>query len=76
MNSSGILHSVPDYLLWTANLVRGTGAILGIDLIPVDTVSLEAIDAIGQKCAQLNALNLSVMVRFAPGMNGMESYLF
>jgi hypothetical protein len=70
VNSTGILHQVQDFLIWQGKLVRGTGAIFGIDLIPVDRVSTDAIQSFAAKCEELNALNIPVMVRIAPEMNG------
>lgn len=71
VNSSGILHTVPDYLSWTAQLVRSTGAILAISLyFPSASVSEFAAKEFAQKCADLNSKNLSVMVAIGPEMNG------
>ena len=71
VNSSGILHVVPDYLNWTANLIKGTGAIFGIDVIPSGNVSMNALIQMGSKCVELNAMNISILLRFQPEMNGM-----
>ena len=76
VNSSGILHPIQDFLVWQGKLVRGTGAIFGIDLIPVDRVSTEAVEQFGTKCAELNALQIPIMVRFAPEMNGIFQRIF
>lgn len=70
VNSSGILHNVQDYLLWTAQLVRSTGAILSIDLFfPTASLSDVAAGQFAQKCTELNAMNVSVMVTIGPEMN-------
>ncbi|KAJ3263240.1 hypothetical protein HK104_006672 [Borealophlyctis nickersoniae] len=73
VNSSGIDHTVPDYFEWTSHLIAGTGAIMGITLLPhygLDNISQEAIVQLGAKCAEINQMGVPIMLRFAPEMNG------
>ncbi|KAJ3029462.1 hypothetical protein HDV00_009594 [Rhizophlyctis rosea] len=73
VNSSGYMHQVPDYFDWTSDLIMGTGAIMGITLMPsqgLGNVSMAAITALGVKCKQINDKGVPIMLRFAPEMNG------
>ncbi|KAJ3043257.1 hypothetical protein HK097_001783, partial [Rhizophlyctis rosea] len=73
VNSSGVHHVVDDYFDWTSNLIAGTGAIMGITLMPSQgllNVSMEAILMLGAKCKEINERGVPVMLRFAPEMNG------
>ncbi len=69
--SAGINHTVPDIYLWTASLVRGTGAIMGITLVPsvpLQNVTAEGVQQVARKCAEINAMGVSVLLNFAPEM--------
>ncbi|KAJ3155760.1 hypothetical protein HDU86_004229 [Geranomyces michiganensis] len=73
VNSSGISHQIPDYYNWTAGLVGGTGAIMGMTVMPykgLGNVSVQAMLQLGEKCRQINAFGVPIMLRFAPEMNG------
>ncbi|KAJ3021629.1 hypothetical protein HKX48_008110 [Thoreauomyces humboldtii] len=73
VNSSGVAHAIPDYYNWTAALVGGTGAILGMTVMPykgLDNISLDAMLQLGSKCAEINKAGVPVLLRFAPEMNG------
>ncbi|TPX70929.1 hypothetical protein SpCBS45565_g01421 [Spizellomyces sp. 'palustris'] len=73
VNSSGISHTIPDYFNWTAGLIGGTGAIMGMTLMPhkgLDQVSIDAMSQLGQKCAEINRVGIPILLRFAPEMNG------
>ncbi|KAI8818214.1 uncharacterized protein EV422DRAFT_194430 [Fimicolochytrium jonesii] len=73
VNSSGFIHPVSDYFNWTAGLVGGTGAIMGMTVMPYQglaNVSLDAITQLGLKCAEINQVGIPIMLRFAPEMNG------
>lgn len=39
VNSTGFMHQVDDLYRWTANLIRGTGAVMGISIIPNVTLN-------------------------------------
>ena len=39
VNSTGFLHQVDDLYRWTANLIRGTGAVMGISIVPNVTLN-------------------------------------
>ncbi len=60
-------------LRWKANLIRGTGAIMGIDVLPIGDISLKILSSFANECQFLNSMNLSVLVRFAPDLNGLGS---
>ena len=78
VNSSGVHHVVDDYFDWTSNLIAGTGAIMGITLMPssgLSNVTAEAILALGAKCKQINDRGVPIMLRFAPEMNGRSVFL-
>ncbi|KAJ3152222.1 hypothetical protein HDU89_001441 [Geranomyces variabilis] len=73
VNSSGISHPIPDYYNWTAGLVGGTGAIMGMTVMPykgLGNVSVQAMLQLGEKCRQINAFGVPILLRFAPEMNG------
>ncbi|KAI9096215.1 hypothetical protein DFS34DRAFT_159274 [Phlyctochytrium arcticum] len=73
VNSSGISHTIPDYFNWTAGLIGGTGAIMGMTLMPhkgLDNVTDDAMTQLGLKCAEINSVGIPIMLRFAPEMNG------
>eukprot|EP00842_Homolaphlyctis_polyrhiza_P006191 jgi/Hompol1/6573/HPOL_002492-RA len=73
VNSSGILHPVSDIYAWTAALIRGTGAIMGVTVIPIvplKAVSPSVLMSLAQKCKDINSIGVPVMLRFAPQMNG------
>ncbi|KAJ3182449.1 hypothetical protein HDU87_008613 [Geranomyces variabilis] len=73
VNSSGISHQIPDYYNWTAGLVGGTGAIMGITVMPykgLGNVSVQAMLQLGEKCREINAFGVPILLRFAPEMNG------
>jgi hypothetical protein len=73
VNSLGVDHIVDDVYLWTAALIRGTGAIMGIEIIPIVALSLitpSALALLAQKCKDVNDLGVPVLLSFAPEMNG------
>ncbi len=74
MNASGTLTSVPDYFEYTASLLRGTGAVMGVTVVPVGSladVSEGALTALGLKCLSINqALGVQILLTFAPQHNG------
>lgn len=74
VNSTGFIHDEDDVYIWTANLIKGTGAVMGITLIPM--VSLEmilqsAIEKLAKKCKEINDMGIPILLRFAPDMNGI-----
>jgi hypothetical protein len=74
VNSTGFIHEENDVYIWTANLIRGTGAVMGITLIP--TVSLDkilqgTIESLVMKCKEINDMGIPILLRFAPDMNGI-----
>lgn len=74
VNSSGTIHTTPDILLWTAALIRGTGAIMSISVVPtvpLDDVGNATLVLLAMKCAQINKMGIPVLLRYAPDMNGM-----
>jgi hypothetical protein len=73
VNSSGVIHEVKDVLDWTAALIKGTGAVMSLTIVPtvkMSRISTEGLDRIGQKCKDINEFGLPVLLRFAPDMNG------
>ncbi|KAL2912410.1 hypothetical protein HK105_208113 [Polyrhizophydium stewartii] len=73
VNSSGVLHQVPDIFAWSAALVRGTGAIMGVSvipLVPLARVRQSVLAQLAVKCRAINDLGVPVLLRFAPHMNG------
>ncbi|KAI9011400.1 hypothetical protein BC832DRAFT_590627 [Gaertneriomyces semiglobifer] len=73
VNSSGVSHSIPDYFNWTAGLIGGTGGIMGMTLLPhkgLENVTLQAMQQLGQKCAEINGAGIPILLKFAPEMNG------
>jgi hypothetical protein len=73
VNSSGYIHEVSDVFLWTAALIRGTGAIMGISVIPtipLTQVNRTGLELLAKKCKDVNDLGIPVLLRFAPDMNG------
>lgn len=73
VNSSGIIHYVDDLFFWTANLIRGSGAIMSITLIPtvpMANIEQSAFAQVVEKCQMINAMGVAVMLNFAPSMNG------
>ncbi|KAI8908789.1 glycoside hydrolase superfamily [Powellomyces hirtus] len=73
VNSSGFSHQIADYYNWTAGLVGGTGAIMGMTIMPykgLENVTLQAMMQLGAKCAEINQVGIPIMLRFAPEMNG------
>jgi hypothetical protein len=74
VNSSGYVHVEEDVFLWTASLIRGTGAIMGITIIPtvpMSSIWKEAYDKIALKCKQINQMGIPILLRFGPDMNGI-----
>ncbi|KAJ1339605.1 hypothetical protein BSLG_005784 [Batrachochytrium salamandrivorans] len=72
VNSSGILHTVSDSFVWTAALIRGTGAIMGVTVIPLAPLS-----SIQMTCLFHSLENVKyqfywspILLRYAPQMNG------
>jgi hypothetical protein len=57
-------------LEWKANLIVGTGAILGIDVRPYGNISQKLIKDFSDQVVKLNYRNISILIRFAPDMNG------
>lgn len=79
VNSSGVIHTIPDYFNWTAGLIGGTGAIMGMTLMPhkgLENVTVDAMLQLGVKCAEINRVGIPVMLRFAPEMNGTVQKFF
>lgn len=73
VNSLGVNHTVPDVFLWTASLIKSTGAIMQIQLIPTVPLSLvtfEAVQKLAEKCRQINEMGVPILLNFAPEMNG------
>ncbi|KAH9254905.1 hypothetical protein BASA84_001698 [Batrachochytrium salamandrivorans] len=73
VNSSGVIHTVSDIFAWTAALIRGTGAIMGITiipLVPLNTIQTGVLEQLARKCLSINNLGVPVMLRYAPQMNG------
>ncbi|KAI8901847.1 glycoside hydrolase superfamily [Globomyces pollinis-pini] len=73
VNSSGIIHSVPDVFIWTADLIRKTGAVMGVTVVPtvpLNTLTNSTYQFLGQKCRQINDMGIPIMLRYAPDMNG------
>ncbi|KAI8903567.1 glycoside hydrolase superfamily, partial [Gorgonomyces haynaldii] len=73
VNSSGIIHQVEDRVSWTAALIRGTGAVMGMTVIPqvpLQNISLQSFKKVAEKCKMVNEMGVPVMLRFAPEMNG------
>lgn len=73
VNSAGIIHEEKDIYLWTARLIRGNSAIMGLSIVP--TISLDQIDTsilefLAKKCAEINQLGIPILLRFGPDMNG------
>ena len=73
VNSSGVLHSVSDIFAWTAALIQGTGAIMGmtvIPIVPLSSLTNNTINLLAEKCRNINAMGIPILLRFAPEMNG------
>jgi hypothetical protein len=73
VNSSGYLHQVDDVFSWTAALIRGTGAIMSITVIPtipLTQVNQTGLHLLATKCKDVNEMGIPVLLRFAPDMNG------
>ena len=64
------MHSIPNVLEWQANLIKGTGAIMGIDVLPIGNISQNLLKNFSDQVIKLNNMNLSILIRFAPDMNG------
>ena len=73
VNSSGSLHTVSSIFNWTAGLIRGSGAIMSISVIPtvsLDTLTASAISELASQCMWINQQGIPVLLQFAPQMNG------
>lgn len=73
VTSIGIPHFVPDAYLWTAALIRGTGAIMALHIIPSVNLSLisnTTLSALAAKCAEINEMGVPVLLHYCPDMNG------
>ncbi|EGF79028.1 hypothetical protein BATDEDRAFT_35503 [Batrachochytrium dendrobatidis JAM81] len=73
VNSSGILHTVSDSFAWTAALIRGTGAIMGVTVIPLaplSSIQNDVLVSLARKCKSINSIGVPILLRYAPQMNG------
>lgn len=73
VNSSGILHEVKDVYMWSAMLIRGTGAIMSMTVIPtlpLDAYTNQTLISLAAKCKEINEMGIPILLRFAPDMNG------
>jgi hypothetical protein len=70
VNASGSNTSVFDYNIYTASLVRGTGALMGIIILPtegLEVVGQEALQTLARKCPDINVQQrVKVLLNFAP----------
>ena len=74
-NSSGYIHKEDNLIQWTAALIRGTGAIMGITIIPkirMGLINSTAFLDIAEKCKMVNQMGIPVLLRFGPEMNGFN----
>jgi hypothetical protein len=75
VNSSGLLHEIADVYTWSASLVRGTGAVMGMTVIPSEPlyrISETVLSQLADKCREINLMGIPILLRFAPEMNGKK----
>jgi hypothetical protein len=73
VNSSGSIVLNKDIYMWKASLIRGTGAIMSMTIIPtvsLRTLSNETLANLVMKCRDINNWGIPVLLNFAPSMNG------